>query len=85
MARFSILDTTTTVGRERSVGMVTRYRLDGPGTECRWGARIFASVQTGPGAHPASYTIGIGSFWGQSSRDVALTTHIHLAPRLKEE
>jgi len=36
MARFSILNTTTTVSWEHSVGMATRYRLDGPGTECRW-------------------------------------------------
>jgi hypothetical protein len=28
------------------------------------GARLFASVQTGPGAHPASYTMGTGSFPG---------------------
>jgi len=26
------------------------------------GARYFAPVQTGPGAHPASYTMGTGSF-----------------------
>jgi hypothetical protein len=25
------------------------------------GARFFALVQTGPGAHPASYTMGAGS------------------------
>jgi hypothetical protein len=28
------------------------------------GARIFAPAQNGPGAHPASYTIGTGSFPG---------------------
>jgi len=27
-------------------------------------ARFFTTVQTGPGAHPASYTIGTGSFPG---------------------
>ena len=27
-------------------------------------ARFYASVQTGPGAHPASYTMGTGSFPG---------------------
>ena len=30
----------------------------------RWGARFSAPVQTGPGAHPASYTMGTGSFPG---------------------
>ena len=42
----------------------TRYGLDGPGIESRWGARFAALVQTGPGDHPASYTIGTGSFPG---------------------
>jgi hypothetical protein len=39
-----------------SVGIATRYRLDGSGIESRWGAIFFAPVLTGPGAHPASYT-----------------------------
>ena len=37
------------------VGIATGYGLDGPGIESRWGARFSASVQTGPGAHPASF------------------------------
>ena len=41
------------VGRDSSVGIATRY---GQGIESRWGARFSAPVQTGPGAHPASYT-----------------------------
>lgn len=28
------------------------------------GARFFAPIQTGPVAHPASYTLGTGSFLG---------------------
>ena len=51
-------------GRDSSVGIATRYGLDGPGIESRWGARFSASVQTGPGGHPASYTTGTGSFPG---------------------
>jgi hypothetical protein len=43
-----------------SVGIATRYRLGGPGIE----SRFSAPVQTGPGAYPASYTLGIGSFPG---------------------
>ena len=40
------------------------------------GARFSTPVQTGPGAHPASYTVGTGSlFQGQSGRCVTLTTH----------
>jgi hypothetical protein len=50
-------------GRYNVVGIMNRYRLDGPGIESRWGARFFAAVQTGPGAHPASYTMGTGSLF----------------------
>jgi hypothetical protein len=38
------------VGRDSSVGIATRYGLDGPGIESRWEARFCAPVQTGPGA-----------------------------------
>jgi hypothetical protein len=45
------------------------------------GAIFFAHVQTGPGAHPASCTMGTGSFPGVK-RPPRLTTHPLLAPRL---
>jgi hypothetical protein len=48
--------TLASVGRDSSVGIPTRYGLDG---ESRWG-RDFPQ----PGAHPASYTMGTGSFPG---------------------
>jgi hypothetical protein len=51
-------------GPGSSVGVATGYGLDGPGIESRWGARFFANVQTGPGANPASCTMGTGSFPG---------------------
>ena len=51
-------------GRDGSVGIATRYGLDGPRIESRWGAIFSAPVQTGPGAHPASCTVGTGSFPG---------------------
>ena len=50
--------------RVSSVGAGTRYSLYGPGIESQWRARFSATAQTGPGAHPASYTIGTGSFLG---------------------
>ena len=56
----SLLSTTQTYV---SVGIATRHGLDGPGIKSR-GARFSASVQTGPGAHPASYVMGTGSFPG---------------------
>ena len=52
----------STRGRDGSAGRATRYGLDGPGIESRWGARFSAPVRTGPGAYPASYTMGTGSF-----------------------
>jgi hypothetical protein len=42
------------------------------------GARFSGHVQTGPEAHPATCTVVTGSF----SR-VKVTTHHHLAPRLR--
>jgi len=50
-----------TVGRDSSVGIAIRYGLEGLGIESRWEARFSAPVQTGPGAHPTSYTMGTGS------------------------
>ena len=50
------------MGRDSSVGIATRYGLDGPGIESRWEASFSASLQTGPGTHPVSYTMGSGSF-----------------------
>jgi hypothetical protein len=44
-------------GRDSSVGIAIGYGLDGPGIDS-------SPVQTGTGAHPASYTIGTGSFPG---------------------
>ena len=45
------------------------------------GARFSASVQTGPGAHPASCTMGTGSLAGvKSGRGVTLTPHPLLVP-----
>jgi len=49
------------------------------------GSRFSAPVLTGSEAPLASYTMGTGSFPGVSNQDVALTTHTHLAPRLKKE
>ena len=56
-------------------------RVFGPGIESRWG-RNFPPVQTGPGTHPTSCTMGTGSFPGvKCGRGVLLTTHPLLAPR----
>ena len=60
----------------RVVGIATGYGLDGPGIESRWETRLFAPVQTGPGAHPASCTMGTRSFPAvKSGLVVTLTPH----------
>jgi len=64
------------------VDIATGYGLAGLGIESRWGARFSAPVQTGPGAHPVSSTMGTGSFPGvKSNRGVTLTPH-YLEPWL---
>ena len=73
------------MGRDSSVGIATRYGMDGPGIESRWEARFSAPVQTGPGAHPASYTMGTGSFPGVKRPGRGADNPPHLAPRLKEK
>jgi hypothetical protein len=72
-------------GRDSSVGIATRYGLEGPGIESRCGARFSTPVQTGPGAHPASYTMGTGSFPGVKRPGRGLDHPSHLAPSLKRE
>ena len=58
------------------VGTATVQGLDGTEIESRWGRDFSAPVQTGPGAHPASRTMGTGSFSGvKSGRGVTLNPH----------
>ena len=58
----------TTAGISQSV-QGTRYGLDGPGIERRWRRNFSAPVYIGPGAHPASYTMGTGSFLGAKAAE----------------
>ena len=70
-------------------GYVSRYsdslQARRSGDRIPVGARFSAPVQTGPGAHPASYTMGTGSFPGvkRPGRDVDHPPH--LAPKSKKE
>jgi hypothetical protein len=48
------------------------------------GARFSAPIQTGCGAHPASYTMGIGSFLGVKRLGRGID-HPQLVFRLKKE
>jgi len=49
------------------------------------GDRFSATVQTAPGDHTASYTMGSASFSGENGQCVALITHHHLIPKSKKE
>jgi len=46
------------------VGTANGYGLNGPGDRIPVGVRFSAPVQTGPGPHPASCTMGTESFPG---------------------
>ena len=50
--------------RDSSDGTATRYGLDGPEIEYRQGRDFPHPSRPGPEAHPASYTMGTGSFPG---------------------
>ena len=52
------------VGRDSAVGIATPLRVGRSGDRIPVGARFSVSVQTGPGSHPASYTMRTGSFLG---------------------
>jgi hypothetical protein len=69
---------------DSSVGIATGYGLGGQGIESRWGARFFAHVQTGPGAHPASCTMDSGSFPGVKRPRRGVNHPILLAPRSRK-
>jgi len=73
-----------TVGHDSSVGIATRYGLDGPGIESRRGRNFPHSSRPvlGPTQLPIKWVLG--SFPEKNGRGVALTTHPHLAPRLKK-
>jgi hypothetical protein len=71
--------------RVKWAGIATRYGLDGPDIESCWGVRFSAPVQTGYGAHPASYTMGTGSFTVVKRPGRGVDQPPFLAPRLKKQ
>ena len=85
MAPICVLTSDTRFGGPGiSVGIATELRAGRSGIESRWG-RDFPRFQTGPGAHPASCTMGTGSFPGiKCGRGVLLTTHPLLVLRSRK-
>ena len=72
-------------GRDNSVGIATRYGLDGPGIESRWVGEIFRTCPNHPLVHPASYTMGAGSFQGVNWQERGVDHAPYLALRLRKE
>jgi hypothetical protein len=70
---------------DSTITITTCYELDGPGDRIPVGSRYSTPVQTSPGAHPASYTMGTGSFPGEKQPGRCVKHLPHLAPRLKKE
>jgi hypothetical protein len=69
------------MGRNSVISIATRYGLDGPGIESRWGRDFPYQSRQAPGAHPASG----GSCPGLKRPGLGVDHPPHLAPRLKEE
>ena len=69
------------VYRDSSIGIATELPAGRSGDRIPLEARFSAPVQTGPGAHPASSTMGTGSFLEvKTGRSVMLTPHLLLVP-----
>jgi len=73
------------MGLDSAVGIATRYGLGGPRVRIPVGFRFSSPVQTGPGAHPASYTMDTESFVGVKQPGHGVDQPPHLAPLLKKE
>jgi len=73
------------MGLDSAVGIATRYGLGRPRVPIPVGFRFSSPVQTGPGAHPASYTMGTGSFAGVKRPGRGVDQPSHLVPLLKKE
>jgi hypothetical protein len=72
-------------GRNSSAGIEIRYRLDGPGIKSRCGEAFLIRPDRPCGPPSLLYNRYRVFTGGKSGHGVALTTHPHLAPRLKKE
>ena len=72
------------VGRDVSVGITTRYGLNGPGIESPWG-KIFRIHSDRPWGPPSLIYNGYRVFPGVKRPGRGVDHSPHLAPRLKKE
>ena len=73
------------MSRDSSVGIATRYGLDGPGIESRWGRDFLHPFRPALNPHPPSQTVGNGSFLGVNLPGSGVDHPTHLVPRLRKE
>jgi hypothetical protein len=72
-------------GWDSVVGIETRYGLDRPGIEFRWGRDFPHPSRLALGAYPAFNTLGTGSFPGVKRPGRGVDHPPHLPPWLKKE
>ena len=72
-------------GRDSVVGMASSLWAACSGHRIPVVTRFFAPIQTGPGAHPASYTMRTGSFPGVNRPRRGVDHPPHLVQRLKKD
>ena len=73
------------VGHDGSIGIANRHWLDGPRTESLWRQDFQHPSRPNLGAHPASYTMGNGSFPEVKRPGRGVHLPPHLALRLKKD
>jgi hypothetical protein len=71
-------------GRDISVGIATRYGLDGPGIESRWVGDIFRTRPDRPWGPPSLLYSGYRVFPGVNRQGLRVDRPPRLAPRLKK-
>jgi len=78
------LEPYTEIGLDFSVGIAIHYQLDCRGIESRWRRDFPHPSRPALGAHPASYTMGTGSFPGVKRPGRGFDHPLNLAPSLKK-
>ena len=71
--------------RDSSIGIATRYGLDDPVAEFRWGRDFLPSSRPALGPTQPPIQCAPGQCRGYSGRGMELTTLHHISPRLKKK